>query len=88
MAAQARQLVDTSKFTTSQLAAMDVVFDANNMEARVAAQAGKIAALSEDDFLKEVKAQWGDDAEVDKDGNVTYKDAEGNEKTVAKDSAI
>lgn len=88
MAANAQSLVDTSKFSKSQVEATGNLLDSSNMRARTDVATQSIEGMSDKAYLEQAKKIWGDDVEVDKDGNITYKDAEGEEKTVTRDAAV
>jgi hypothetical protein len=88
MSANAQQLVDASKYTADEMTSMSVMFDAKNMESRVKAEQASIYQMSDDEYLDAAKELYGEDVEVDKDGNITYEDESGEEVEVARDAAV
>lgn len=89
MALNAVQMVDTTEMSAEEIQQVNVAASANYAKTFQDQELARLESLSNEDFKAEAekvaKQMYGDSAEVDKNGNVTYTDAEGNEKTIKRD---
>ena len=82
-------MIDTNEYTAEELQQMNNI-GTDLMEDTLNASKEAISELSDDEYKEKVKeyySEFGEDVNVDKKGNVTYKDEEGNEVKLTKDQA-
>jgi hypothetical protein len=89
MALNAVQMVNTAKLSAEEIQQVNVAANADYAKTFQSQELARLERLSDEDFKTEAekvaKQMYGDSAEVDKNGDVTYTDSEGNEKTIERD---
>lgn len=89
MAMNAVQMVDTTEMSTEEIQQVNAAADANFAKTIQDNELARLEELDKTDFKAEAekvaKEMYGEDATVKDNGDVVYKDADGNEKTIKRD---